>query len=66
MQNKLYTTQFSHHPMTDLQPVPEQRSQNPELTDFAKLLKTDRTPGEVHTPGQERIRTHRKEKGEKK
>jgi len=34
MQNKLYTIQFSHHPMTDSQPVPKQQSQNPELTDF--------------------------------
>jgi len=39
MQNKLYTIQFSHHPMTDLQPVPEQQSQNPELVDFANFTK---------------------------
>jgi len=26
MQNKLYTIQFSHHLMTDSQPVPQQRS----------------------------------------
>jgi len=42
MQNKPYTTQFSHHLMTDSQSVPEQRLQNPELANFvnsAKLLK---------------------------
>jgi len=36
MQTKLYTRQSSHHPMTDSQPVPQQQSQNPKLTDFAK------------------------------
>jgi len=39
MQSKLYTIQFSHHPMTDLQPVPRQQLQNLELANFAKLLK---------------------------
>jgi len=35
--------QFSDHPMTDLQPVHEQWSQNPKCTDtekFAKLTKS--------------------------
>ena len=40
MQNKLYMIQFSHYLMTNLQPVPEQQSQNPEITDFAKFLKS--------------------------
>jgi len=47
MQNKLYKIQFSYHPMTDLQPVPEQWSRNPELVDsvnFAKLSKTKLPP----------------------
>jgi len=42
MQNKLYTIQFSHHPMTDSQSVPKQRWRNPEradLANFAELLK---------------------------
>ena len=39
MQNKLYTIQFSHHPITDLQSVPEKQSQNPELEDFASFAK---------------------------
>jgi len=39
MQNKLYTIQFSPHPMINLQPVPEQRSWNPKLTDNANFAK---------------------------
>jgi len=35
MQN---TIQFSHHMMTDLQPVPKQWLQNPEHMDFVELL----------------------------
>jgi len=37
---KQYTTQFSHHSMTDSQPVPKQQSQKLEITDsvnFAEL-----------------------------
>jgi len=37
MQNKLYTKQFTHSLMTKLQPLPKQRSQNPELEDFEDL-----------------------------
>jgi len=40
MQNKLYRTQFSHHPMTNLQPVPEQRSWTTCIfTNFTKFSK---------------------------
>jgi len=39
MQKKLYTLQFSHHLITDSQSVPEQQSQNLELTDFTNFLK---------------------------
>jgi len=38
MQNKLYTIQFSHHPMTDSQPVPEQKWRNLELADFVNFM----------------------------
>jgi len=38
-QNKLYTIKFSHHPMTNLQPVPEQKSQNLEIADFMNFVK---------------------------
>ena len=51
-QDKLYTTQLSRHPMTNSQPVPEQRSQNMELTNFCEFCKTaekDWTPGKVWT-----------------
>jgi len=34
MQNKLYTIQLSHHPMTSSQPASKQQSQNLELMDF--------------------------------
>jgi len=34
MQNKIDTIQFPYHLMTDLQPVPEQQLQNPELMDL--------------------------------
>jgi len=47
MQNKLYTIQSSHHPKTDSQSVPEQRSWNPKLVvfvDFAKLIKKTKHP----------------------
>jgi len=47
LQNKLYTIQFSHHPMTNSQPVPKQRSWNPEPVDFknsANLLKKTKLP----------------------
>jgi len=37
MQNKLYTIQFSHHLMTDSQPVTEQQSRNPEHKDFVNF-----------------------------
>jgi len=39
MQNKLNTIHFSLHPMTDLQSVPKQRSQNPNHMDFVKFTK---------------------------
>jgi len=39
MQNILYTIWFSHDPVTDLQPVPEQRSLKPQLTNFRMLPK---------------------------
>jgi len=37
VQNKLYTIQFSHLPMTDSQLVPEQKSQNSEISNFANF-----------------------------
>jgi len=39
IQNKLYKTQFCHHPKTDLQSVAEQRSRNAKLADFASFIK---------------------------
>jgi len=36
MQNKLYIICFSHHPITNLQPVPEQQSWNLENCKFCK------------------------------
>jgi len=36
MQNKIHTIQSSHHPTTDLQPVPEQRSRNLEFPNFPR------------------------------
>ena len=61
MQNKLYTTQFPHLPMTNLQSVPKQQSWNNEPDDFCKFHKTpekDQTPWKIWTPGEERIQTH--------
>jgi len=55
MQNKPYTTQCAHHSMTYSQSVPEQQSQNLEITHFTKFQK------KVQTHGQERIQTHGKE-----
>jgi len=49
MQNKLYTIQFSHHPMTDFQSVSKKQSWNLQIMDFAKF------PKEVQMPGRERI-----------
>ena len=63
MQNKLHTIQFSHHLMTDLQPVPEQRSWNAKLTNFWEFRKTPPkkwTPRKVRTCGQDSIWTPRK------
>ena len=52
MQNKLYTTQlFSHYPTIELQPVPEQWSQNLELANFTELLKKDWVHRKVQTLG---------------
>ena len=65
MQNKLYTIQynFSHHPMTDLQPVPEQRLWN------AKLQKKTKLPGgkkKMFTlPDKRRIKLPDKRRAEK-
>jgi len=39
MQHKLYTIQFSQRAMTDLPPVPEQRSRNLEFLDFENFTK---------------------------
>jgi len=39
MQNNCIQYNFSHHPMTDTQQVPEQRLQNPEITNFTKFPK---------------------------
>ena len=39
MQNKLYRIQFSHHLMTNTQSVPEQRSRNLEIVNFANVTK---------------------------
>jgi len=36
-ENKLCTMQFSDHPMTDLQSVPEQQSWNPKPKDFVNF-----------------------------
>jgi len=46
MQNKLYTIQFSHHLMTELQPVPELRPWNPELADFAEKFQLPKKEAE--------------------
>ena len=53
IQNKLYTVQFSHNPMTDLQSVPKQQSWNPELADFVNftgLLKKTKLPEKFKLP----------------
>jgi len=43
-QNKLSTVQFSHCPTTNSQPVPKQRSQNPELTGFKNFAEQTEIP----------------------
>jgi len=65
MQNKLYTIQFSWHPMTDSQSVPEQQSQNPKIVNFGKLPKKTELTEKVQPPGQERIQIHENEKSRK-
>jgi len=53
MQNKLYIIQFSHRLMTDLQPVLEQQSWNPEIMNFAsftKLPKKTKLPEKFKLP----------------
>jgi len=53
MQSKLYTIQFAHCPMTDSQSVPEQRSWNPKLADFAnftEILKKTKLPEKFELP----------------
>jgi len=53
MQNKLHTIQFSHHPMTNLQLVPQQRSGSLELADsvhFTKLPKKTKFPEKFKLP----------------
>ena len=44
MQNKQYTIQFSHHPMTDSQSVPKQISWNMGTVNFTKFQKKVQTP----------------------
>jgi len=47
LRNKLYETQFSHHPVTDSQSVPEQQSWNAKLVNSlnsVKLLKETECP----------------------
>jgi len=39
MQNKLYTTQFYHHPIIDWQPVPKQQSWNVKIRNPDKFQK---------------------------
>jgi len=47
MQNELYTIQFYHHLMTDLQAVPEQWSWTPQIfANFTKFLKKAELPEE--------------------
>ena len=48
--NKLCNTQFSHHPMTDSQPVLKQWSRSPEIADFMKLLKKTKLPEKFELP----------------
>ena len=60
MQNKLYTIQFSHHPMTNSQSVPEQWLWNPGTHEFCKFCKT---PEKDQTP---RRKKRKKEKKKKK
>jgi len=59
MQNKLYTIQFSHHPMTDSVSVPKQPWRNAKLMNFATFEKHQKikkqTPRKIQTPTQERI-----------
>jgi len=65
MQNKLYTTQFSHYSMTDLQSVPEQRLWNSEIAhflNFTKLSKKTKLMEKFKLAGQQRIQAHRKQK----
>jgi len=53
MQNKVYTIQFSHHPMRNSQSVREQQLWNPELADvanFTKLLKKTKLPEKFELP----------------
>jgi len=51
MQNKLYTIQFSHHPMTELQPVSEQQLRNLENSKFHETPQEDQTARKVQTAG---------------
>jgi len=44
MQKKVYTIHFSHHLMTDSQPVFKQWSQNPEVANFANFSELKKTP----------------------
>jgi len=49
--------------MTNLQPVPEQRSQTPlDFYKFHRIPQKGQTPEKVWTPGQERIQTQNKKR----
>ena len=60
MQNNLYTIQSSHLPMTNVQSVPEQRSQNPEITDFVNFAKLKKTTKLLDKRGLEPIEKRKK------
>jgi len=54
MQTKLYTMKFSHHPVANSQPVPEQQLQNPDIADFTnfrKFPKKTELPEKFELPG---------------
>jgi len=62
MQNKLYTIQFSYHPMTGSHLVPKQRLQILERADFAIFMKFPKKTKLLEKFREEGMRTHRKEK----
>jgi len=55
----IYSTGFFQHLITDSQPLPKQQSWNPEITNFAKFLKTFELPDKR---GSELTETRRKDR----